>query len=36
MTYKELLSINFYSDLCKTIVNYKNELIDKNKFNKNK
>lgn len=36
MTYKELLSTDFYSDLCKTMLNYKNELIDKNKFNKNK
>ena len=36
MTYKELLTTDFYSDLCKTMLNYKNEQIDKNKFNKNK
>ena len=36
MTYKELLSTDFYSDLCKAMLNYKNEQIDKNKFNKNK
>ena len=36
MTYKELLSTNFFSDYCRTMVNYKNEQIDKNKFNKNK
>ena len=36
MTYKELLSTNFYSDYCRKMVNYKNEQIDKNKLNKNK
>jgi hypothetical protein len=36
MTYKELLTTDFYSDLCKTMLNYKNEQIDKNKFNRNK
>ena len=36
MTYKELLSTDFFSDYCRSMVNYKNEQIDKNKFNKNK
>ena len=36
MTYKELLEKDFFTDLCKTMVNYRNESIDKNKINKNK